>query len=149
MVYAYGSPPPYTAPRGEYANYYRRSQLGGSAQPAFGGVRRQRGHGLFGSIIRTAMPFLQNIGKSAFKAVAPTLLSTGKGILSDVLGGQNLKASVKQRSTAAAKDFVGRAAKRYLSSGGEEPTTKRRRTTDGGRRGGKGKSKKKKKSLLV
>ena len=61
----YNSPPPYTAPRGEYANYYRRSQFGAGQLPAFGGTRRQRGHGLFGNLIKTALPMIKNLGMSA------------------------------------------------------------------------------------
>ena len=129
----YNSPPPYTAPRGEYANYYRRSQFGAGQLPAFSGTRRQRGHGLFGNLIKTALPMIKNLGMSAVRAVAPTLFNTGKGVLSDVLAGKNLKSSVIKRSKQAGTEVIGKAA-RYLSGGSGRPKAKRRQTPQGGRR---------------
>ena len=81
--------------KGEYAQYYKKSQFGSVHLPAFGGVRRKRGHGLFGRLLRSVIPIRKDIGKLAVKAVAPTLLSTGSGILSDVLGGGNFKTSLR------------------------------------------------------
>ena len=112
----YNAPAPYTAPRGEYANYYKRSQLGAGQLPAFGGTHQQRGHGLFGNLIRTALPIVKNLGMSAVRAVSPTLFNTGKGVLSDVLAGKNLKSSVINRSKKAGEEVIGKAA-RYLSGG--------------------------------
>ena len=51
---------------------------------------------LFGNLIRTALPMIKNLGMSAVRAVAPTLINTRKGVLSDVLAGKNLKSNVKQ-----------------------------------------------------
>ena len=90
----YSTPPPYTALRSEYANYYRRSQFGAGQLPAFGGTRRQRGHGLFGNLIKMALPMIKNLGMSAVRAVAPTLINTGKGVLSDVLAGKKMLSDV-------------------------------------------------------
>jgi len=143
VSYTYhNAPPPYTAPRGEYANYYRRSQFGKGLLPAFGGTRRQRGHGLFGNLIRSALPIIKNLGVSAVKAVAPTLLNTGKGVLSDVLAGKNLKSSVITRSKNAADEVMDKASQ-YLSGGTGAAPAKRRRAAQGGRR-----AKKKKKTLF-
>ena len=126
------APAPYTAPKGEYANYYRRSQFGAGQLPSFGGTHRQRGHGLFGNLIRTALPVIKDLGMSAVRAVAPTLFNTGKGVLSDVLAGKNLKSSVINRSKKAGEEVIGKAA-RYLRGGSGGAPGKRRRA-QGGRR---------------
>ena len=135
----YNVPPPYTAPGGEYANYYKRSQFGAGQLPAFGGTRGQRGHGLFGNLIRTALPMIKNLGMSAVRAVAPTLFNTGKGVLSDVLAGKNLKSSVVNRSKKAGKEVLGKAAT-YLSCATGGPPVKRRKAAQGGRRAKKKKA---------
>ena len=127
----YNTPPPYTAPRGEYANYYKRSQFGAGQHPAFGGTRRQRGHGLVGNLIRTALPRIKNMGMSAVRAVAPTLFNTRKGVLSDVLAGKNLKSSVINRSKRVGKEVLGKAAT-YLSGTTRGPPVKRRKAAQGG-----------------
>ena len=119
----YNCPPPYTVPRGEYTNYYRRSQFGAGQLPAFCGTRRQPGHGLFGNLIKTAHPMIKNLGMSAVRAVAPTLFNIGKGVLSDVLAGKNLKSSVINRSKKAGAEVIGKAA-RYLSGGSGHPKAK-------------------------
>ena len=131
MVSYYNAPPPYTAPRGEYAN--KRSQFGAGQLPAFSSTRRQRGHDLFGNLIKTALPIIKNLRMSAVRAVAPTLLNTGKGVLSDVLAIENLKSSVINRSKKAGKEVLGKAAT-YLSGGSGGPPAKRRQAAQGGRR---------------
>ena len=143
----YNAPPPYTVPRGEYANYYKRSQFGAGQLLVFGGTRRQRGHSLFGNLIRTALPMIKNLGMSAVRAVAPTLVravaptlfNTGKGVLSDVLAGKNLKSSVINRSKRAGKEVLGKAAT-YLSGAARGPPVKPRKAAQGGRRAKKKKA---------
>ena len=76
---------------------------------------------------------IKNLGMSAVRAVAPTLFNTGKGVLSDVLAGKNLKSSVINRSKQAGTEVIGKAA-RYLSGGSGRPKAKRRQTPQGGRR---------------
>ena len=69
--------PPYIAPRGEYAAYYARSQFGHGMLPAYGGVARQKGHGigsLIGGLLRSAVPLLSTIGRKAVKTAVPALL---------------------------------------------------------------------------
>ena len=129
----YNAPAPYGAPRGEYANYYRCSQFGAGQLSAFGGTRRQCAHGLFGNLIRTAFPMIKNLGMSAVRAVAPTLFNTGKGVLSDVLAGKNLKSSVINRSKKAGEEVISKAA-RYSRGGPGGAPGKRRRAAQGGRR---------------
>ena len=75
---------------------------------------------------------IKNLGMSAVRAVAPTLLNTGKGVLSDVLAGTNLKSSVINRSKKAGEEVMGKAA-RYLSGGSGGPPAKQRRAAQGGR----------------
>lgn len=136
--------PPYQAPRGEYAKYYTASQYGGNVLPAFGGVKRQRGHGWFGSLVRMGMPLLKTIGR----AVAPTFLRAGKNVFKDAMAGRNIKTSLKNRSMGAAKKIAGdlfqTAAKRvssYKTTDRGAPPAKRARTAQGRRRGGKGTAK--------
>ena len=52
---------------------------------------------------------IKNLGMSAVRAVAPTLFNTGKGVLSDVLAGKNLKSSVINRSKKAGAEVIGKA----------------------------------------
>ena len=129
----YNAPAPYTAPRDEHANYYRRSQFSAGQLSVFGGTRRQRGNGLFDNLIRTALPMIKNLGMSAVRAVAHTLLNTGKGVLSDVLAGKNLRSSVINRSKKAGEEVIGKAA-RYLSGSSGDAPGKLRRAAKGRRR---------------
>lgn len=144
MLHYYGTPP-YLAPRGEYAQYYAKSQFGHGLLPAYGGVARQRGHG-FGSLItgllRSAAPlaraFLPRIAKSAAK----TLLPTAAGVLADVMSGRNVKKSVKRRATTAGKQMLknaSTAAQGYINNYTSGPPAKRRATV---KRRGRGKQQK-------
>ena len=126
----YNAPPPCTATRGEYANYYKRSQFGAGQLLVFGGTRRQRRHSLFGNLI---------VAPTLVRAVAPTLFNTGKGVLSDVLAGKNLKSSVINRSKRAGKEVLGKAAT-YLSGAARGPPVKPRKAAQGGRRAKKKKA---------
>ena len=53
--------------------------------------RGQTGHGIFSTIGRFALPILKSLGTMA----APHLLGAGGDILSDVVSGKSIKASVK------------------------------------------------------
>ena len=139
MLQHYG-PAPYTAPRGEYADYYGKSQFGHGLQPAYGGVARQKGHGigsLISGLLRSAVPLLGRLGKSVAKTAGRALLSTGKGVLSDVLQGRNLKTSVATRAKSAGQQVLKRAASSavgYLSGLSSPPPAKRRATSKGATR---------------
>ena len=76
---------------------------------------------------------IKNLGISAVRDVAPTLFNTGKGVLSDVLAGKNLKSSVINRSKKAGEEVIGKAAI-YLSGSSGDAPGKRRRAAQGGRR---------------
>ena len=149
MLHYYG-PQPYLAPRGQYAAYYAKSQFGHGLQPAFGGVARQRGHGfgsLIGGILRSAVPLLSTIGRNVAKTAGTALLSTGAGVLSDVIAGKNLKQSFTQRARSTGQNVLKRAAdstQAYINSVTAPPPAKRRATTKGARRPSKKKKKQQK-----
>lgn len=131
----YHGTPPYLAPRSQYEAYYRKSQYGHGLQPAFGGRARQRGHGigsLIGGLLRSAVPLLSTIGRSAAKTAGKALLSTGAGVLSDVIAGGNFKKSVASRSKATGQQLLKRAktsAEGYINRTMGPPPAKRRATS--------------------
>ena len=133
----YYAPPPYIAPRGQYKDYYIRSQFGSGLLPAYGGVPRQKGHSLgsfLGGLFKSAIPLLSTVGKSVAKTAGKALLSTGAGVLSDVLSGQSMKSSISNRSKAAGKQLLKRAANAtqgYISSATGPSPPKRRATVKG------------------
>jgi hypothetical protein len=140
MLHYYG-PQPYLAPRGQYAAYYAKSQFGGGGvQPAFGGVARQRGHGfgsLIGGLLRSAVPLLSSIGKKVAKTAGTALLSTGAGVLSDLIGGKSLKSSVSHRARNTGQNLLKRAANStqgYINKMTSAPPAKRRATVKRTRR---------------
>ena len=74
------------------------------------GARHQRGFGLggvFGSLLRAAVPTLKTVGKKALRSG----LEAGVGIASDALQGKNIKAAAKQRVTQAAAKAIARGIK--------------------------------------
>ena len=85
---------------------------------------------------------IKNLGISAVRAVAPTLFNTGKGVLSDVLAGKNLKSRIINRSKKAGEEVIGKAARYYfyLSGGSGGAPGKQRRAAQGGRRAQRKKS---------
>lgn len=86
-----------------YEDYYVR-QVGGQL-PVFVGGRGQRGHGLgniFGSLFRSVMPLF----KRGAMALGKRALKTGVNVARDVVGGGNLKASVKRRAKEAGVDLL-------------------------------------------
>ena len=107
--------------------------------PAYGGVARQKGHGigsLIGGLLRSAVPLLGTIGRKAVKAAVPALLATGTGVLADVIAGRSLKGSVTQRAKTAGQKALKRAsasAHTYINSLAGAPPAKWRAT--GRRRG--------------
>ena len=130
-------PPPYTAPRGQYKDYYIRSQFGSGLLPAYGGAPRQKGHSLgtfLGGLFKSAIPLLSHVGRSVAKTAGKALLSTGAGVLSDVLSGQSMGSSISNRSKAAGKQLLKRAAtatQGYISSATSPSPPKRRATVKG------------------
>lgn len=75
----------------------------------YAGARWQKGYGLggiFGSLMRSALPVLKTVGKRAAKEVLRTGLEAGVGIASDALQGKNLKAAARARVSRAAANTV-------------------------------------------
>ena len=69
--------------------------------PVFIGPGSQRGYGLGGmlsGLFRTAMPFLKKGALSLGKEVGKQALTTGAGILEDVMAGENIKRSATRRA---------------------------------------------------
>ena len=133
MLQRFG-PAAYLAPRGQYGAYYSKSQFGHGVLPAYGGVARQRGHGI-GSIIagllRGAVPLLGSIGRTAAKTAGTALLSTGAGVLSDVIAGKKVGKSVKARVKSSSQALLKRAhssAQNYINRV-SQPTPAKRRAT--------------------
>ena len=60
--------------RGEYGTYYTSSQFGGTQLPAYGGIRRQRRHSLFISLVKAALPMLKQLARSALSIVGSKVL---------------------------------------------------------------------------
>ena len=91
-------------------------------------------HGLFGNLIKSALPIIKNLGVSALKAVTLTLFNTGKGVLSEMLASKNVKTSVINRSKKAGEEVMDKAT-RYLigCTGGQPAPAKRRWAAQGGR----------------
>lgn len=153
----YYEPTTYTAPRGQYRDYYRKTQYGNGALPAYRGGPRQKGSSLgsfLGGLFKSAVPLLSTMGKSVAKTAGKALLSTGTDVLSDVLSGKNIGRSIKNRSKATGQQLLKRAAttaQGYLSTAVGPPPAKRRATTKQTGRAGKkrkNKSEKNKKHLF-
>lgn len=146
----YAHPPPaYTAPIGQYKDYYTKSQYGHGLLPAYMGARRQRGHGIgsfLGNVFRTALPLLKTVGK----AVGKKALTTGAHVLSDVASGENIKSSLIKRSKQSGNELLRMGvssakdkAKEYLTQRVRRKGTKRGASTKG-----KGRPAKRAKSTL-
>jgi len=82
----------------------------------FLGDEFQRG-GNLGSVLRGLVRFILPIAKSAAKSVGKQALSSGVGIGSDLLAGENLGRSLKKRSRTAASNLMAKAAKRISGRG--------------------------------
>ena len=91
--------------------------------------RFQRGRGLFGNLLKGALPILKNLGKSALTSVA----KHGVRFLSDTVNNadavgfkESAKRAVKSRVNAAKKDIFS-TGKRIADSIDQAPPTKKHR----------------------
>lgn len=98
-------------------HYYRHQTGDGGVY--FQGPTYQRGHGLgglFGRLFRAAVPLLKNTVapalKKGAKAVAREALSTGVGVLEDVIEGESAADSINRRVPEAARDLARRGIRR-------------------------------------
>lgn len=98
-----------------YLNYY--SSQAGSGLSFFSGSRYQRGHGLgsfLSSLFRTALlPGLKSAGRYAAKEA----LHTGKDLIGDIIGGENVKDAAKKRVKEAGARALNAASNKLLQSG--------------------------------
>lgn len=80
------------------------------------GERYQRGYGLgaiFGSLLRSIMPIVKNVGR----AVGKQALRTGASVAQDVLDGTDIQESLKTRGKQGARRLVRKAVRRQRGRG--------------------------------
>lgn len=85
-----------------YENYY--SNQAGSGMPIFVGSKNQRGHG-FGSLLSGLFKTVAPILKSGLSKLGKHAASTGISIAGDVLRGQDIKDSAKNRALEGIKNL--------------------------------------------
>jgi hypothetical protein len=83
-----------------YTSYYVNQV--GTGIPAFQGIRYQRGHGFFGRIFSSVVPFLKNLLPELGKKVLPSAV----GLATDIIEGQNVKQSALNRLKQAGTDVA-------------------------------------------
>ena len=96
------------------------SQLGGASFPVYRGLPYQRGAGL-GSIFRGILRFVLPFAKSAGKTVGREALRSGASIVQDLLEGEPLEASVKQRAEQAVQRILRQKGKGLGRPSGKGP----------------------------
>ena len=111
-----------------YEDYFTNQV--GHGLPVFTGSRNYNGYGL-GSILagigRAVVPLLRSSGKAILSETA----KTGMRVAQDVLSGQNIRSSIKQRAGQAGKNLLNRAiagVKRSRGEGGGGSPSKRIKT---------------------
>ena len=80
-----------------YITYYNNQSGDGLAH--FQGLRVQRGHGFFGSLISGLGSILKGFAPGLFKSVLPSKI----GLAEDLISGQDFKSSAKTRLKEAGK----------------------------------------------
>lgn len=98
--------------------------------PHFAGPTFQRGHGLgglFGSLVRTVVPFLKGtvapLVKQGAKVVGREVARSGAGMLTDIASGADPKAAFETRGKQMGQRLVKKGARKLESLAG----TKRKR----------------------
>ena len=116
----------------ESADGYEYEQAGGEL-PAYAG-RAMMGKGLgnvFGGLLRAAAPVLKKIGTTVGKRA----LKAGVSVASDLLGGKNIKSSLKRRAPEVGGELLGDLASVMSSPpkrAKKSPRKKVRRSTRSG-----------------
>ena len=101
--------------------------------PVFVGPGNQRGYGLGGilsGLFRTAIPIVKRGAASLAKEAGKEALTTGAGILEDVMAGENLKRAAARRAKATGQRMKRRAltrAKTLLQQRGSGKRRSRKR----------------------
>lgn len=113
---------PYRSTARLYEDYYCNQV--GNGLPVFIGGRNYTGHGignLLGGIGRAIVPLLRSGGKALLKEGA----RTGIRVARDVLSGQNIESSLKQRANQAGKRLFQQAVGHVMGEPSREPPRKR------------------------
>jgi hypothetical protein len=101
--------------------FLQMAQQGGHGIATFQGMRFQRGAGQtgqgLGNILRSLWHFIAPITKSVARTVGKEALSAGAEVARDVLGGQDLGDSLKQRGKASASNLLEKAQSTLQQSG--------------------------------
>ena len=118
-----------------YANQLTRGGgnvfKGSIYQRGYGLRRVQRGYGfggIFKSLVRVATPFV----KEAAKTVGKEALSSGLGLLDDIVSGKDVKSSVKSRAREVGRNSLRkgvRKARQTISGGSTSQPIKRKATS--------------------
>lgn len=88
------------------ATFYSQPSFVGAGFPVFSGSRRQRGGSIFGSIQRTVLPIIKNIGKKVFKKAVGQAASVGRDVVGDILRFRNPKQTLITRGRQAAQELL-------------------------------------------
>ena len=114
-----------------YDHYYLRQVHGGggiSTLPVFRGRDIQRGSGLgnlLNAAFRMILPGIKSVGKMALREG----VRAGSNVLSDVIGGENVKTSLKRRAVESGENLMTRALGGLLPP---PPPTKKRKARSSG-----------------
>lgn len=114
-----------------YDHYYLRQVHGGggiSTLPVFRGRDIQRGSGLgnlLNAAFRMILPGIKSVGKMALREG----VRAGSNVLSDVIGGENVKTSLKRRAAESGENLMTRALGGLLPP---PPPTKKRKARSSG-----------------
>jgi hypothetical protein len=103
--------------------FLEQAQQNGHGLDGFAGVPYQRGYGI-GNIFRGLFRMLLPLVKTAGKTIGKEALFTGTNIASDMLAGQDIETSAKNRGREAATRLVNKAQSRLEQTG--EGTRKRK-----------------------
>jgi len=129
-MYSSSAPPSFDA----YLKYYQNQAGRGYAHPnisTFRGRTYQHGNGLgsiFAGLLRTLTPLFSSPAvKSVASNIGKRLLTTGMNIGSDVLAGQNLASSLRQRAKETGASLMDDAAATLRQSGSGIKRLRRRR----------------------
>jgi hypothetical protein len=96
--------------------FLEQAQQNGHGLDGFAGIPYQRGYGI-GNIFRGLFRMLLPLVKSAGKTIGKEALYTGTNIASDMLSGQDIETSVKNRSREAATRLVDKAQSHLEQTG--------------------------------
>lgn len=95
----------------DFESYYVNQA--GNGLPGFHGVKWQRGHGFFGRLLQMVLPVI----KRALPVVGKQALSTGISLGKDILAGENVKSSFKNRLKEAGNNLLTEAENSLTQKG--------------------------------